>query len=132
EIVNRFSDEILLPEQQDILNHLFEQSTTYHVNGLDIVVSNYEQQKFQKGLATFTQKLLEVTGADAVLSIVGMKKRVYVVGRASSERISLLPLLKKYNGGGHPQAGSATIKGGNQAEIAEDVVENLDQMIKPA
>lgn len=132
EIVNRFSDEILLPEQQDILNHLFEQSTTYHVNGLDIVVSSYEQQKFQKGLATFTQKLLEVTGADAVLSIVGMKKRVYVVGRASSERISLLPLLKKYNGGGHPQAGSATIKGGNQEEIAEEVVGSLDQMIKPA
>src|SRR5699024_8445541 len=132
EMIHRFSEETLLPEQQEILNHLFQQSTTHHVEGLEIVVSSYEQDTFQKGLATFTQKLLEITDADAVIAVVGMKKRVYVVGRASSERINLLPLLQKWKGGGHPQAGSATIKGGEQHVILVEVLAGLSSMIQPA
>lgn len=132
EMIHRFSEETLLPEQQEILNHLFQQSTTHHVEGLEIVVSSYEQDTFQKGLATFTQKLLEITDADAVIAVVGMKKRVYVVGRASSERINLLPLLQKWKGGGHPQAGSATIKGGEQHVILDEVLAGLSSMIQPA
>src|SRR5699024_5075021 len=70
--------------------------------------------------------------ADAVIAVVGMKKRVYVVGRASSERINLLPLLQKWKGGGHPQAGSATIKGGEQHVILDEVLAGLSSMIQPA
>lgn len=132
EIVGRFSNEILLPEQQEILNQLFQQSTIHYVDGLEIAVSSYEQTKFQKGLATLTQKLLQITGADAVISVVGMAKRVYVVGRTSSERANLLPLLNKYQGGGHAQAGSATVKDKDQATIVKEVVANLDLIARPA
>lgn len=132
EMVERFADEILHPDQQHILNELFQHSTTHYVNGLAIVVSTYEQQDFQKGLATFTQKLLDITDADAALAIVGMKKRVYVVGRARSNRINLLPLLKKWKGGGHEQAGSATIKKGDREAILKEVVSSLDHIVQPA
>lgn len=132
EVVQRFSDEMLLPEQQKILNHLFQQVTPYYIDGLQVVVSTYQHKTFQKGLATITQKLLEITDADAVLTVVAMKNRVYVVGRASSERINLLPLLKKWHGGGHQQAGSATIKESNCERVSEEVIASLDLIVQPA
>src|SRR5699024_2333803 len=118
DIVQRFSDEIFLPEQQALLDALFAASTTHYLNGLQIIVSTHKQKKFQKGLATLTQKLLEITDADAVLTVVNMRNRTFLVGRASSERIDLLPLLEKWQGGGHAQAGSAKSKHTNDAVIA--------------
>lgn len=132
EIVQRFSDVMLLPEQQALLNHLFQQSSTYDIDGLQIVVTSCQHHQFQKGLAILTQKLLDITDADAVLTVVGMKKRVYIVGRASSDRITLLPLLKKWGGGGHEQAGSANIKNADRESILNDVVASLGLMLKPA
>lgn len=132
ELVQQFADETLLPEQQEIINHLFQHATVHYVDGLQIVVSTYEQKKFQKGLATFTQKLLEITDADAALVVVGMKKRIYIVGRARSDRITLQPLLHKWKGGGHAHAGSATIKHGDRSAIFEEIIDHLDLMIQPA
>lgn len=132
EIVQRFSDVMLLPEQQELLNHLFQQSKTYEIDGLQIVVSSCQHGQFQKGLATLTQKLLEITDADAVLTVVGMKNRVYLVGRASSDRITLLPLLKKWHGGGHEQAGSANIKKSDRERVLSEVIAHLGLMLKPA
>lgn len=135
EIVHRFSDEIFSLEQQEVLNDLFKQLTTYYIEGLQIVVSSSDHDTFQKGLATLTRKLLELTDADAAISVVRMKNRIYIVGRASSDRINLQPLLQKWRGGGHEQAGSATVKSKDRTEretILNGVVENLGLIIKPA
>lgn len=132
EMVQRFSDQMLLPEQQEILNELFLESSFYTIDGLQIVVSSCQHDTFQSGLAILTEKLLEITGADAVLTVVGMKKHIYIVGRASSERITLLPVLKQWGGGGHEQAGSATVKKANRAAILDEVLNSIEKMIKPA
>src|SRR5699024_10514586 len=132
EIINRFSDEILHPEQQNILNHLFQNLTPYYIDGLQIVVSTYQADKYTKGLATLVEKLAEITDADATLIVVRMKNRIYIIGRAHSERVNLIPLLNRWDGGGHQQAGSASIKNGNFTEIIKDVENNLESMLMPA
>lgn len=132
EIINRFSDEMLHPEQQEILNHLFQNLKTYFIDGLQIVVSTYQANQYTKGLATLAEKLSEITDADATLIIVEMKNRTYVIGRAQSTRVSLLPILKRWDGGGHEQAGSASVKNGDFNKISKDVKENLHIMLKPA
>ena len=132
DIINRFSDEMLDPDQQEILNHLFQNLTTYHIDGLNIVVGTYQADKFTKGLATLAEKLSEVTDADATLIIVEMKNRTYIIGRAHSMRVNLLPILKRWGGGGHEQAGSASVKHGDYAAIEADVKEHLNIMLKPA
>lgn len=132
DIVQRFSEEVLLPDQQQLLNELFQQVTTHEIDGLKIVVAACEQDEFVKGLNIITHKLMDITAADAVLSIVKMKKHISLVGRASSERITLLPLLKKFKGGGHEQAGSANIKQGELADVLQAVTDHLDLILKPA
>src|SRR5699024_3843514 len=131
-IIQRFSDVGLLPEQQTLLHTLLQHSNTFYKDGLQIIVSTHQQKKFQTGLAMFTEKLLEINDADAVLTIVEMSNRILVVGRAKSERITLLPLLNRWQGGGHKQAGSAMIKKGDFQHVVKDINEHLEIMIQPA
>ncbi|WP_096199015.1 CBS domain-containing protein [Bacillus sp. FJAT-45350] len=132
ELINRFSDQMLFDQQQEIFNQLLVQSNEYQTQGLNIMISTHRQKKFQGGLSTLTRKLLETTGADAVIVVVEMSKRVYVVGRADSNRVNLLPLMAELGGGGHEKAASATIKKGNLDEIMSTVVNSLDAILKPA
>lgn len=132
EMIQRFSEQSLLPEQQELLDDLFINAETIELDGLTIVITTYEQEHFQGGLALLTQKLLEMKGADATISVVKMKHHVYIVGRATAERINLQPLLKKFGGGGHNHAGSATVKRGDFKVITSDVKANLHLMLQPA
>lgn len=132
ELINRFSDQMLFDSQQEIFNQLLINSHEVQIDGLNIMIATHEQKKFQGGLAILTRKLLETTGADAVIAIVEMQNRVYVVGRASSERINLLPLIYLFDGGGHEKAASATIKKGDFVQIQTVVSDHLKRIIKPA
>lgn len=131
-LVQRFSDVALLPEQQTMLQTLLHQAKTHQIEGLNIVISTHQQDEFLKGLATVAEKMLEINDADAVLTIVEMKNRVIVVGRANSERINLIPLLTRWHGGGHTQAGSTTLKDVAFETVVNDINDNLDLIIQPA
>ncbi|MEJ8777670.1 CBS domain-containing protein [Pseudogracilibacillus sp. ICA-222130] len=131
EMVHQFSEHVLLPEQQQILNDLFTKMDVRSMDGLEIVVAASSYDFFQSGLATITSRLLDITNTDAVITVVGMKNHVHIVGRASSDRINLLPLLKKFEGGGHEKAGSAMVKRSTCEEILPKVVEDLDLISKP-
>src|SRR5690625_2869931 len=104
EMVNRFSEGMLDADQQEIFNHLFHNLQTHYIDGLHINISTFESDEFTKGLATLAEKLSEITDADATLIIVKMKNRVYLIVRGHSTRINLLPILTRWEGGGHEQA----------------------------
>lgn len=132
EMVQRFSEQTLTSEQQDMLDHLLANTAIHEIDGLEIAVSTYELPTFHNGLAMVTNKLLNVKGTDAAIAIVKMKTTVCIVGRANSERITLQPILKKLGGGGHKHAGSATVKKGDEQAIYEDVMSSLHDMLQPA
>ncbi|HLR42728.1 MAG TPA: CBS domain-containing protein, partial [Pseudogracilibacillus sp.] len=132
EMIQQFAEHALLPEQQKILNDLFVNMEQKTINGLQIVISAATYDDFQNGLATITQKLMDITNVDAVITVVGMKNHVYVVGRASSERVNLLPLLKEWKGGGHERAGSAMIKRTSYEEVYPKVKEQVPLIFEEA
>lgn len=132
EIIQRFADYKLTPDQQNLLNQLFREAKTYYKDGLKFIVSSYQIDVYLRELSTITDKLLDISGADTVVTVVKMEKNVHIVGRGNSERIDLTPLLHKFDGGGHPQAGSATVRKSGLDEIVEQVKSHLDLILKPA
>src|SRR5699024_12181472 len=104
----------------------------HYIDGLHIDISTFESDEFTKGLATLAEKLSEITDADATLIIVKMKNRVYLIGRGHSTRINLLPILTRWEGGVHEQAGSASVKNGEHEENYKDVEQNVDLINKQA
>lgn len=130
--VRRFTEQSLLPEQQQLLDELFHEADHIEVDGLDVVISSCETADYIGGLSIITEKLLPIKGADAILNIVKMNNNVFIVGRATSERVSLLPLLKRWGGGGHRQAGSARVRNGNLLEVVQQVKSHLQDILMPA
>lgn len=125
ELIQQYGETALLPEQQTILNDLFGKMDVYKQDGLQIVVATASYNYFQGGLAAITERLLDISNVDVVLSVVGMKNHVHIVGRASADRVNLLPLLEKWQGGGHEKAGSAIVKRAEAATISAEVVASL-------
>jgi len=132
EIVQRFSEQVLEPEQQQLFEQLRQQAETIIVDGLDIIVSSYTSKPFITGLSLLTTKLLEQKGADVAISVVKMKNHVHIIGRTSSDRVNLLPLIQSFGGGGHPQACSATVKNSELQPIYTNVLDHLQIILRPA
>lgn len=132
EIIQRFADYKLTPDQQNLLNQLFRNAEIHYRDGLKFLVSAYRIDVYLRELSTITDKLLDISGADMVLTVVKMEKHVHIVGRCNSNRVNLLPLLQKFDGGGHPQAGSATVKRSELDAVLTQVKNHLDLILKPA
>src|SRR5690625_2010166 len=132
DIIRQFTEQTLIPEQQQLLDDLFHKATVIEIEGLNIVLSTTNIDEYIGGLALVTEKMLSINGAAVVINVVEMNKRIYIVGRASSQRVSLLPILKKWGGGGHRQAGSALVRDGDRFEIFKAIKANLQKMLMPA
>src|SRR5699024_9819841 len=65
-IMQRLSDVALLPDQQTLLQTSLQHAKRCHKAGLQIIVSTHEEKKFPAGLATVTEKVLEISDPDAV------------------------------------------------------------------
>src|SRR5699024_12224826 len=70
EMLNRFSEEMLDANQQEIFNHLFNNLQTHYIDGLHINISTFESDEFTKRLAILAEKLSEITDADTTSIIV--------------------------------------------------------------
>src|SRR5699024_2432890 len=131
QLLHQVSEHVLQPQQHHIFTDLV---TIIYVRSLvqpDIVEAACGYYYFQSGLATITSRLFEISNTGAVIKVVGMKNHVHIVGRASSDRINLLPLLMKFEGGGHEKAGSAMVKRSTCEEILPKVIEYLGLISKP-
>lgn len=132
ELVNQYSSQLDDSPQQMLFKKLLLNTQEFELDGLNIVISSHQLQEYIGDVSFMTRKLLEVTGADAVIVIVEMQKQVYVIGRANSGRIALHALMKALGGGGHEQAASAMLKSTSFEDVLKIVEAKLDQMVQPA
>ncbi len=132
ELVNRFSDQLLLNNEQELLSQLLTRTVEHHIDDQLIVVTSFEQATYQGGLASIVHKLLDTTHADAIFVIVKMGKHVYVVARSQSERVNVRKLILRLGGDGHQRAASATIKNSQSSPVTKLITEGLDDVIIPA
>ncbi|MFC5712514.1 CBS domain-containing protein [Thalassorhabdus alkalitolerans] len=132
ELVNRFSEQGLSYDQQELLHELLSNGKEYHFQGLTMMVTWHEQENFVGGLSTVVTKLLQTTGTDAVFAVSKMGNKAFIVARSSTSRIDVLPLINRFGGGGHEKAASASVKNPELKSLRDDLVSNLNITVKPA
>lgn len=132
QIVSKFSEPPLQDEEQQLLYSLIQQSEEHYFEGIDILIAYHRQKEYTGGLALLARKALEMTGTDALIFVVEMGKRIFVVGRSTSDRIDILPIIKRLNGGGHKKAASAMVKNGCFEDVLNTVRVNIHETVKPS
>ncbi|MDP3510934.1 MAG: CBS domain-containing protein [Candidatus Melainabacteria bacterium] len=118
-------------EQVALLEELLRAAQLVDVQGHKFVVATAHVPKYIEELASLTRQLLDLEAVDGAFTVVHMKDRVHIVGRADPRIMSVKPVVQAFGGDGHPGAGSAVVKGGNVREIAERIKTILQEQTPP-
>ncbi|QQK76943.1 CBS domain-containing protein [Salicibibacter cibarius] len=132
DVVNRFSDPSFSEEQQALLLQLLQQGEVHDVNGVSIMIGTISAEAFIDRLNLIVEKWLDLAAADACIAISEMKNTIFVTARSRHPRVNVSKALAAVNGGGHPRAAAATIKDGEQVNIAANIQANLFSAVAPA
>ncbi|MGY4689519.1 CBS domain-containing protein [Salibacterium sp. K-3] len=124
-LVQQFSEDTLSSRQQQVFQEYLSSAENIEEKGLDIVIAGLETEDYVGSLNVITSRLLETTGADAVITVTGMKNKVFIIGRSTTARIDLGSLMHTFGGGGHEQAASASVKGASASNIQKKVKQYL-------
>ncbi len=97
--------------QRDILFMMMQETEKVVHNNCTIGINILKLKQKVPMLASIVSTYRKIISADAVFIIfVNDEKSCTVIGRSGVNRIDIGGILKRFGGGGHPAAGSATVK----------------------
>jgi tRNA nucleotidyltransferase (CCA-adding enzyme) len=114
--------------EKDILFTMMQNSETYQHLHYKIVFNTLNLRHKPPMLASIVSMYRKIISADAVfITVINDKKSCTVIGRSGVEVIDVGAILQVFGGGGHPAAGSATIKFAEyeQDEIRTKIIEQI-------
>jgi tRNA nucleotidyltransferase (CCA-adding enzyme) len=129
--VNNFINPKLGEDQTELFQTLIANAETLVISGAKVILSYSRCEKFIEGLATLTRKLLEVSSANAAITVVWMRDRTHIVGRSDSPAISVRDIVRHYGGDGHHGAASAVTKESDEQSLLNNIRKMLVQNARP-
>ncbi|MFB4162765.1 CBS domain-containing protein [Alteribacillus sp. JSM 102045] len=132
ELVHQFSEETLSSSQQEAFQTYLSSAESLELEGLHVVIASLKTEEFVGSLNVITSRVIETTGADAVITVTSMQNKTFIIGRSSSDRMNLLPIMSHFHGGGHEKAASATVKNRTLSSVIKEVKEKLSSSISSA
>lgn len=130
EIIRQFLEEALNAEQQKVLDNLLKNRDIIEIDGIEINLFSYEQNKYVTGLNNITEKVKDIYNLKSVFVIVKMGKKVQLIGRSNDDAVNVGEICKLMGGGGHQGAGAAQLKE-NLSEVKEKLKNILENNIEP-
>lgn len=130
-VVADFLGRPLTQDQKALLKKLLVTAEHHQINGAKVLIARSNVDEFVGGLALLTHKLSEIERTDAVFAVVEMEDRVHLVGRCALKEVNCKEIIEQFGGGGHPAAASATIKGQTVDEVADRLLELINEMVRP-
>ena len=118
------------PIQVQLLNELIQSATTYHINGVDVVLTRLVSDRFIPDFALLVHKLMRMQNFTALFAITLMENKIHLVARSRTPDVDVGAILTLLGGGGHAFAASASIKNRTLAQVEQELMEALAQSVK--
>ncbi|HLC14630.1 MAG TPA: DHH family phosphoesterase, partial [Thermodesulfovibrionia bacterium] len=122
-IVSNFISQELNQEQVALLNDFIKSARDYYVNGIKVTVARAIRNEFEEDIAYLTHKLREFEGTDALVLLVRVESKTYIIFRSQVAELDVAACAKVFGGGGHPSAASASVNDESLDEIESMLVE---------
>lgn len=117
EVVERFLDRSLTPEQQRLLEDLTLSLEVWLVHGRPVAVAVASAEGYIDSAGLVTHHLVEDLGHRVAVAVVVMPERIQLVGRSRLRDIDIGAVLTHLGGGGHPQAASAALRDASVTDV---------------
>ncbi|MGJ3238519.1 MAG: CBS domain-containing protein [Anaerolineae bacterium] len=130
--VQRFLNNPLNQEQQQLLEQLMEGIDSRSVQGYDVSVCQARADKVISSINSVVAVLRDILDADALIVLVSMPNHLQLIARSTTDAIHVGQLAKQFGGGGHPRASAAAIHEAQPAPTAETIWRYLHEHVQPA
>ncbi|CAA7602065.1 Alanine-tRNA ligase [Acididesulfobacillus acetoxydans] len=117
-------------EQKALLQQVLDNGKTELFKGIPVYLSQAEIPDYVGGLALVAHRVGELEGPETWFLAVKMENRVYLVARSRGKGLPVQEIVQALGGSGHEKAASATIKGGNPADILQRVRSEIDKRVQ--
>jgi tRNA nucleotidyltransferase (CCA-adding enzyme) len=107
DLVNEYLHAPLAPAERALLQALLEALEPVAGGTGEAFVAGVRWPEYVDGVSNLAHKLVDLTDARALVVLVEMGDRVFVVARSRSDRIDAAAIADLFGGGGHAQAASA-------------------------
>ena len=101
----------LQEDERDLLQHLLEALEPVDAGGDEALVAALRWPRYVEGVSNLAHKIVDLTDTNALVVLVEMEGRVFVVTRSRTDRIDAGRIAVALGGGGHAQAASAIVRG---------------------
>lgn len=113
----------ILEEKFDIedVNVMLELTKNFQkmmFDGLNVGITHYNG-KYSKDISRILKYIQDLESCDAYFAVIGHKNKISIIGRSKSNKIDVADILSIFEGGGHPFAASAKVKGFDIFEVLE-------------
>jgi len=130
-----FLDEALAPDlttpQVELLHDLLASLKTTEVAGVRLSVAYASRPWYVGDAASLAHLMLDMENLDLLVLVLAMGDRVFLVGRSRVPEVDVGELMRKFGGGGHATAASATVKEQSLAKVLERLDQQLLLAVRP-
>lgn len=117
-------------DQRELMLRLIDDLDQTPVGDVDVFVAATRSSRYVDGLSVVAHKIMDVTDCQALLVLVEMEQRIFIVGRSKSRLLDVAKALEPVGGGGHSQAAAAIVKGKGLDETKKILVDNLPRVLQ--
>jgi tRNA nucleotidyltransferase (CCA-adding enzyme) len=124
DLLARFLHTPLTDDERELLGALMSAVRTERVAGVDVLVAAESWPRHVDGVSNLAHKIVDLTDCRALVLLVDMDDRVFVVTRSRTPDIDAAAIARALGGGGHREAASAIFRGSLE-EAQETLREGL-------
>jgi len=130
-VVSDLTSREISPRQLEMLNEMFQSTTHYNINSVEVVVTSITTPGYVPDFAFLVHKMIKMENINAIFALAFMGSKIYVVGRSRIPEVDAADIISIFGGGGHRYAAAATVKGKTLAQTEHLLVKVLHDKVKP-
>jgi tRNA nucleotidyltransferase/poly(A) polymerase len=124
-IVSEYLEHKMTKPHLLLLSDLLKSGKLHKIRGIDVVFASATTKEYIEDLASVVHQLIDIERYKVLFCFIKTQECIHIIARSRAEEIGVGSILSDFGGGGHPQAGSATVKNGELTRIQKMVLANL-------
>jgi tRNA nucleotidyltransferase (CCA-adding enzyme) len=130
-LVSDFITQELTTQQVELLNTLLKNLKTTNFNGVNISITHASSDSYIADIAGLAHLIRDMENLDALFLAVAMENRTYLVARSRIPEVNVGEIMRRFHGGGHATAASATVHDLTLKQVLKRLDELLRLMVTP-
>jgi tRNA nucleotidyltransferase (CCA-adding enzyme) len=125
--------EALTPElnkaQMGLLRQLLTTLRSTSIDGIVVSIAHASSERYIGDIASLVHLMRDMENLDALFVVVAMEEHVYLVARSHVPEVNVGEIMKRFNGGGHATAASASVHNQSLQQVLERLEEYLRLLV---